>query len=207
MMMIGIIHSNDTYAIDFEHERIDPKDRVVYTGQGYFSVYYDGSAHNASAWEATYSKDKVNWRNAVTDSNYKFLDRLVNSSNIPTSQVIETNDGYMIREKPAHWLCHRRGGSAAGEPPAGDAAPLLRGAVRLRFRLRLPLPGHEQGAASRRAGGAHPAGQGRGAAFGRPLCTARHRPPVPAALAAHPISARHCRAGNGAGRVLGCIKL
>ena len=99
MMMIGIIHSNDTYAIDFEHERIDPKDRVVYTGQGYFSVYYDGSAHNASAWEATYSKDKVNWRNAVTDSNYKFLDRLVNSSNIPTSQVIETNDGYMIREK------------------------------------------------------------------------------------------------------------
>lgn len=35
-MMIGIIHSNDTYAIDFEHERIDPKDRVVYTGQGIF---------------------------------------------------------------------------------------------------------------------------------------------------------------------------
>ena len=99
MMMIGIIHSNDTYAIDFEHERIDPKDRVVYTGQGYFSVYYDGSAHNASAWEATYSKDKVNWRNAVTDSNYEFLDSLVSSSNRPTSQVIETNDGYMVRRK------------------------------------------------------------------------------------------------------------
>ena len=98
-MMIGIIHANDTYAIDFENEIINPKDRVVYTGQGYFSVYYDGKAHNASAWEVTYSKDKVNWRNAVTDSNYKFLDRLVNSSNIPTSQVIETNDGYMIREK------------------------------------------------------------------------------------------------------------
>ena len=53
-MMIGIIHANDTYAIDFENEIINPKDRVVYTGQGYFSVYYDGKAHNASAWEVTY---------------------------------------------------------------------------------------------------------------------------------------------------------
>lgn len=44
-MMIGIIHANDTYAIDFENEIINPKDRVVYTGQGYFSVYYDGKAH------------------------------------------------------------------------------------------------------------------------------------------------------------------
>ena len=79
--MIGIIHANDTYAIDFENEIINPKDRVVYTGQGYFSVYYDGKAHNASAWEVTYSKDKVNWRNAVTDSNYEFLDSLVSSSN------------------------------------------------------------------------------------------------------------------------------
>ena len=98
-MMIGIIHANDTYAIDFENEIINPKDRVVYTGQGYFSVYYDGKAHNASAWEVTYSKDKVNWRNAVTDSNYEFLDSLVSSSNRPTSQVIETNDGYMVRRK------------------------------------------------------------------------------------------------------------
>ena len=32
-MMIGIIHANDTYAIDFENEIINPKDRVVYTGQ------------------------------------------------------------------------------------------------------------------------------------------------------------------------------
>ena len=98
-MMIGIIHANDTYAIDFENEIINPKDRVVYTGQGYFSVYYDGKAHKASAWEVTYSKDKVNWRNAVTDSNYEFLDSLVSSSNRPTSQVIETNDGYMVRRK------------------------------------------------------------------------------------------------------------
>ena len=39
MMMIGIIHSNDTYAIDFEQESIDPKYRVIYTGKGYYSVY------------------------------------------------------------------------------------------------------------------------------------------------------------------------
>ena len=28
--------------------------------------------------------------------------------------------------RPAHRLCHRGRGAAAGEPPAGDAAPLLR---------------------------------------------------------------------------------
>ena len=37
-MMIGIIHANDTYAIDFENEIINPKDRVVYTGQGYIMM-------------------------------------------------------------------------------------------------------------------------------------------------------------------------
>ncbi len=39
MMMIGTIHSNDTYAIDFEHERIDPKDRgCIYGTRVFFSI-------------------------------------------------------------------------------------------------------------------------------------------------------------------------
>ena len=104
--------------------------------------------------------------------------------------------------RPAHRLCHRGRGSAAGEPPAGDAAPLLRRPERGRVRLRLPLSRHEQGPAGRRTGHPHPGGQGRGAASGRPLCKTGVSAAVPAPLEAPAVSARPCRTGNRSGRFL-----